>query len=320
VKSIHQFWDALSAFGSHLSSVSVEALLLALGFHLANLLLRSNAWRNILLAAHPQPRVRRRTVTGAYLAGVGVNAVIPARGGDVMKVYLVHRGMADAPYATIASTLLAETVFDMVVGSVLLAWAFSRGLIPGTPELTGRLGAFEWSFFAGHGRLLAVVLAVFLIGLAFAMTWIERSVNRFWERVKDGLAILTTPGRYLRQVVSFQALGWGCRIVAMYFFLRAFHVPADLTDAALALSAGSVATLMPLTPGGVGPQQALLVFMFSGVASRSTVLSFSVGMQAAITIMTAGLAAVCLTLMLRRLPWRPPLPGDHPAGRAAAEP
>ena len=79
MKSIHQFWDALSAFGSHLSSVSVEALLLALGFHLANLLLRSNAWRNILLAAHPQPRVRRRTVTGAYLAGVGVNAVIPAR-------------------------------------------------------------------------------------------------------------------------------------------------------------------------------------------------------------------------------------------------
>src|SRR5436305_4466267 len=230
VKSIHQFWDALSAFGSHLSSVSVKALLLALGFHLANLLLRSNAWRNILLAAHPQPRVRRRTVTGAYLAGVGVNAVIPARGGDVMKVYLVHRGMADAPYATIASTLLAETVFDMVVGSVLLAWAFSRGLIPGTPELTGRLGAFEWSFFAGHGRLLAVVLAVFLIGLAFAMTWIERSVNRFWERVKDGLAMLQTPGRYLRQVASLQALGWGGRIVAMHCFLRAFHIQADRPD------------------------------------------------------------------------------------------
>ena len=90
------------------------------------------------------------------------------------------------------------------------------------------------------------------------MTWIEGHVNRFWERVKDGLAILRTPERYLRGVVSLQALGWACRVGGMYFFLQAFHVPAGLPDAALALSAGSIATLMPLTPGGAGPQQALL--------------------------------------------------------------
>ena len=164
--------------------------------------------------------------------------------------------------------------------------AFSRGLIPGTPQLKGQLGAFEWSFFAGHGRLLAFVLAGLLIALAFAMTWIEGHVNRFWERIKDGLAILRTPERYLRGVVSLQALGWACRVGGMYFFLEAFHVPAGLPDAALALSAGSVATLMPLTPGGAGPQQALLLYMFSGEASRSAVLSFSVGMQFAVTITT----------------------------------
>ena len=53
----------------------------------------------------------------------------------------------------------------------------------------------------------------------------------------------------------------------MYFFLKAFHVPAGLDDAALALVAGSLSTLLPFTPGGVGPQQALLVYMFNGVAS-----------------------------------------------------
>jgi uncharacterized membrane protein YbhN (UPF0104 family) len=320
VNSIHSFWHALSTFADQLTSVGLQALLLGLLFYLANLLLRANAWRNILHAAHPQHRIPRRTVTGAYLSGVGINAVVPARGGDLMKVYLVHRNAPDTPYTTVASTLLAETVFDLFVGSALLAWAFSRGLIPGTPALTGRLGAFEWSFFAGHGRLLAVVLAALLIGLAFAMTWIEHHVYRFWERVKDGLAILQTPSRYVTQVVTFQAIGWGCRVIAMFYFLHAFHVPADLTDAALALAAGSIATLMPLTPGGVGPQQALLVFMFSGVASRSTVLSFSVGMQAAITIMTAGLAALCLMLMLRQVPWRARLPGDRGAGAAPANP
>jgi uncharacterized membrane protein YbhN (UPF0104 family) len=315
VHSIHDFWAACSAFADQLSEVGVGALALALLLFLANLILRATAWRNILAAAHPQHRIRWRTVTGAYLSGVGVNAVLPARGGDLMKIYLVHRSVPDTPYATIASSLLAETLFDMVVGPLLLLWAFSRGLIPGTPELTsGRLGGFEWSFFAGHGRLLAFVLAALLIGLAFAASTIEAQVNRFWERVKDGFAILRTPSRYLSRVVSFQALGWVCRVVAMYYFLEAFHIPAGVSDAALALSAGSIATLLPLTPGGLGPQQALLVYMFSGKASRSAVLSFSVGMQFAVTITTATLGAICITLMLRRLPWKARVSHQSPPG------
>jgi uncharacterized membrane protein YbhN (UPF0104 family) len=100
----------------------------------------------------------------------------------------------------------------------------------------------------------------------------------------------------------------------MYFFLQAFHVPAGLPDAALALSAGSIATLMPLTPGGAGPQQALLLYMFSGKASRSAVLSFSVGMQFAVTIATATLGAICITLMLRRLPWKTRVSHQSPPG------
>ncbi len=53
--------------------------------------------------------MRWRNITGAYLAGVGVNAVLPARGGDVMKVYLVHRAMPETAYTTIVTSLLAET-------------------------------------------------------------------------------------------------------------------------------------------------------------------------------------------------------------------
>jgi uncharacterized membrane protein YbhN (UPF0104 family) len=304
VESIHDFWHATTAFAGHISDVGLGALLLALCFQVANLLLRASAWRNILRAALPDSRIRWRTVTGSYLAGAGVNAVVPARGGDVMKLFLVHRSVPEAHYPTIASTLFAETLFDIVVGSTLLAWAFSRGLIPGTPQLSGKLGAFEWSFFAGHGKLLAVLLAVFLLVIAFAMTWIEGHVYRFWEHVKDGLAILTMPERYLKGVVSLQALGWGCRLMAMYWFLQAFNVPADLTDAATALSAGSIATLLPLTPGGAGTQQALLAYMFRGVASQSTVLSFSVGMQFAITLTTATLGGICLAVMLKRAPWK----------------
>jgi hypothetical protein len=59
--------------------------------------------------------------------------------------------------------------------------------------------------------------------------------------------------------------------------------------------------------------------MFSGVASRSAVLSFSVGMQAATTVTTATLGGICIAVMLRRLPWRTGIPGGPQPGTASAE-
>ena len=109
------------------------------------------------------------------------------------------------------------------------------------------------------------------------------------------------------------------RAFAMYFFLKAFHVPAGLDDAALALVAGSLSTLLPFTPGGVGPQQALLVYMFNGVASRSAVLSFSVGTQVAVTVSNAVVGFTCMAVMLKRAPWRTGVPTGTD-GAAVAKP
>ena len=39
----------------------------------------SRAWRNVLAAAYPEERVPWRAIYPAYLAGVGINAIIPAR-------------------------------------------------------------------------------------------------------------------------------------------------------------------------------------------------------------------------------------------------
>ena len=177
--------------------------------------------------------------------------------------------------------------------------------MPFGSQLTSRLNAFEWTFFADHAQVLVLFLAVILISVGVFLGWIEHHVNRFWDRVKHGLEILTEPKRYLREVVLLQAIGWGLRAAAMYFFLKAFHVPAGLDDAALALVAGSLSTLLPFTPGGVGPQQALLVYMFNGVASKSAVLSFSVGTQVAVTVSNALVGFTCMA--------------DHAEARAVAD-
>ena len=229
MNSLQSFWHATTDFWAQITDVRLSALLIAVGFTLANLILRASAWRIILQAGYPEGRVRWRSIVGAYLAGVGINSIVPARGGDVMKVYLAHRSMPKAAYTTITSSLLAETLVDVVIGPALLIAAYLTGRIPHLPAL-GHLAAFEWSFFASHARWFMLAVAVTLILLGVFFTYVERHVVAFWDRVRLGLAILTTPRRYFRTVVPLQLLGWCCRIAAMYWFLAAFRVPAGVVD------------------------------------------------------------------------------------------
>jgi uncharacterized protein (TIRG00374 family) len=303
VSSLESFWDATVAFWDDLARVHWGILLIAVALYMGNLVLRATAWRTILQAAYPEGRVRWRSILAAYLAGVGTNAVVPARGGDVMKVYLAHRAMPGAAYTTITSSLLAETLVDTFIGPMVLLAAYLDGKIPHLPAL-GHLAAFEWSFFASHAQWFALVLAAVLILAGVFFTWLEHHVVSFWSRVSLGLAILRTPRRYARRVLPLQLTGWVLRALAMYFFLEAFHIPASLLDATLALSAQSASTLLPLTPGGLGTQQALLGYMFRHAAPASTVLAFSVGMQFAVTLTSVLAGGTAIWITLRRLPWR----------------
>lgn len=83
--------DAIEAFFDQLASVRWTPLGLAVLCHLAKILARTRAWRNILAASYPDTRVRWRDVLAAYVAGTGLNALVPARGGDALKLFLVHR-------------------------------------------------------------------------------------------------------------------------------------------------------------------------------------------------------------------------------------
>ena len=61
----------------------------------------------------------------------------------------------------------------------------------------------------------------------------------------------------------------------------------------------SLSTLVPATPGGIGTEQALLVYAFRDIGvARSTLLAFSVGMKIVLTVVNVvvGFAAIFLTL------------------------
>lgn len=303
---MHQVVDAVGTFFHHLAEVRWAPLGIALGLHLARLVARIPAWRNIVGAAYPAARVPLRTVLGAYLAGVGVNAIVPARGGDLLKLYLVRHRVAETTYPTLGATLIVETLFDSVVAGAILIWALVLGVLPGLDVLP-HLPQVDWSWPLRHRHEAIVIAAVWTCVLALLAAIGIRRARAFKARVRQGFAILGDRGRFLRQVGSWQALSWAFRFASVYFFLQAFQVPATLHNALLVLVVQSLSTLLPFTPGGVGTQQGLLVYVFdragTGVAG-TLLLSFSVGMYIATTILNAVVGFACLLAMLRTLRWR----------------
>ena len=113
--------DGIDAFLDQLTSVHPLPLFLAVLAQLGKLSCTSMAWRNVLAAAYPGVRVKRRSILGAYLAGVGVNAIIPLRVGDAVRVVLAHRAVQSSTYTTIVSSTFVLSIFDLTAATSVLA-------------------------------------------------------------------------------------------------------------------------------------------------------------------------------------------------------
>ena len=283
-----------------------EPFAIALSCQLVKLLFRARAWQNILRASYPHERIRYASTFGAYVAGVGVNSIAPARGGDLVKLYLVRRRAPETRYATLASTLVVETMFDFVVAGALLVWALSIGVLP-TRQVYSRIPTVDWKFFLRHDRWTVGGLLVLALVLLVLFVLAERRLDEWWKRIKLGFAILSDRRRFVLGVVVPQAVSWVFRLATLYFFLEAFRVHASVHNALLAQVVDSLATLFPATPGGAGTKQGLIVYLFHRSAiSTSLLLAFSVGMNIAITVenLVLGLAAIAVmarTLSFKRL-------------------
>jgi len=300
--SFNAFFNAASSFFEHLSDIRWTPFAIALVLLLAMQLCRAWAWRNVLRAAYPAKPISYLKLSAAYLAGAGINAIVPAHAGDATKVFLAKRQIPDSSYPAVTSSFLVQTVFDTTVGILVLAYAISQGLLPEPPQLPN-LPAFEISFWAEHPRTFLIVSGCLLLALAIGVFYLGHHVRRFWARVRQGLVILSQPRRYLRQVAAWQGLGWLCRFFAFWFFLEAFGIGGSVGNVMLVMSVQAIANIVPFTPGGAGAQQALLVATLHG-PSRAAVLSFSVGTQIAMAAWSVLLGFGAILLVFRTTDWK----------------
>ena len=309
---VDRLLHAFHVFAAHAGSIGWTAVGVAAACHLLKMLVRTRAWRNVLAAAHPHSAVRWRSVFGAYAAGAAVNAIVPARGGDALKLFLVRRRIDGSTYPTLVATLVVETLVDVAVSTALFLWALRQNVLPGLDVLP-RLRSIDWSWVERHPRLaIGIGSALFVLAVAAAL-WARPRVRGFAAQLRAGGAILRRPPLYLRSVVSWQLLDWALRLATVFWLLRAFGLPATAYNALLVQVTQSLSTLLPLTPGGIGTEQGLLVYVFSGKAAAASVLSFSVGMKVTLTVVNVAVGFTAIALMLRTLRWKRAL-GERDVG------
>jgi uncharacterized membrane protein YbhN (UPF0104 family) len=286
-----QLWGSTESVGGRLAGVSWTALAIGLTIHMLKLAVRARALQNILSAAFPQQRIRYRDAAVPYFAGTGAGTLVPLGGGQLLVIALVRARVRDASAATVAGTLTVERALDVAIAASVLPIAVAANLAP--------LGST-------HPLTLAAGAAVLGAAAAAASWLLRRHIAGVAAHFADGLRAMRSPKRYVRSVASWQIASWGLRIVALFWFLRAFHIPGGMTTALLVLGLQLLAGLVPFTPGGVGSQQALIAVALAGTASGTALVGFSAGSQVATMLLNLAIGGIVLAAAGPRVRLRQP--------------
>jgi len=296
--SFRSFFDAVGNFFESLATVRPVPFaigLLAFGIYLT---FRSRASFNVIRAAYPTEPTRWRDIWGAYIAGYGFNSVIPARGGDFIRLFLTKSRISNSSYPAVGATFVVEAAFDLVMAVLILSFAFTQGVFPKPPDFS-KLNAFDLSYLAGHPRFALFLLTALMVAALTTAAVLSARARAFWARVRQGFTIFADRRRYLREVFAIQLAGWCFRFTAFWLLLEAFNVGGSVRNVLLVLGVQAVSAAVPFTPQGAGVQQALLVKVFAGTAAGGTVAAYSVGQQIALGTFTFAVGFVAMFFIFR---------------------
>lgn len=245
-------WNALSdAF----RAPDGRWLVLGFAFWTAGYSIRVLRWRAMLAIANPTLGFWRCAVP--FLGSIAANNVLPFRLGDVLRCLAFSRWLAiDA--GTVTATVLMERLLDLLmvllaVGIAILAFSPRQGI-------SGLLGVGAFVLIG----LALLALGVLLVPgalrpLARALDWLVRraspsAADRFagFSGSLVATLVVLSGKRRMPGLVAASALVWV--LEGAVYWSVAMAMPAITAPAAawLAMPVGTLATLLPSTPGYIG--------------------------------------------------------------------
>jgi phosphatidylinositol alpha-mannosyltransferase len=303
----------LDNIGQTLVSSSPTWVLVALALMCGAMVLRAVSWHQILRAALPGVKVKRRDAAQGTFIGVLMSATLPARLGEPSRALIVARrlGRPRELLPMVLGTIVSQTLLNVVALVILGAVMFAT------------IGVFQ-----GHeGALLAVtiapvaVLAGVLAGPALLRTarsgrgprgvllrrlesWVGQ-VRGALGGVRHGLVVFRNP-RFAVTATLGQLAAWGLQWVSCYTLLVALGLDqrAGLGAAAAVLFAVNVTAVLPATPSNLGVFQAACVAVLSGAYHVSSVDALGYGIILQAVEVTTAVIMGMPALVKEGMSWR----------------
>ena len=104
-------------------------------------------------------------------------------------------------------------------------------------------------------------------------------VVAWWDKAKEGGAILGRPGAFFGRVFLPSFISWCAGLGVIGVFLNAYGIPVSFDTLMHVAGGNSLANVTSVTPGGVGVTQAWNVASLQGVASSADATAYSVAQQ-----------------------------------------
>lgn len=181
--------------------------------------IRVRAWHGAMREVVPS--VRYRDVVLAHLGGAGFNGIIPAHGGDAVKLALLKRRAPEVRIGQLLGTLAPPAAIEAMVTALVLVWALTAGVLD-APSFPGQIPL----------PLVGLALAV----MAGVLWLLARRAPKLLRDVRSGMGALKRPETLGARVVPWVLLARVFRLAAVGCFVAAVGLPATLTAALLVMA------------------------------------------------------------------------------------
>jgi hypothetical protein len=243
--------------------MSAAPLLTGVALCVVGGVVRIRAWHAALTDTNPE--VRYRDVVIAHLGGAGFNGIVPAHGGDAVKLALVKTRTPGATFGQLLGSLAPPAAVEALITALLLAWALGTGLL-GTPS-------------PGQIPLPLVGAAA---AVAAGVLWVlARKAPRLLRDVRAGMTALRRPGELAKSVAPWVLLARVVRLCALGCFLTAVGLPVTVAGV----------LVMMAIQGGVGssgPASAPVRIAVLAASLPAALGGHAVGIQTATTLLAVA--------------------------------
>jgi uncharacterized protein (TIRG00374 family) len=278
------FTDLTAAFlGTNASWVVAGLISFAVGY-----LCRIERWR--LMLSYSNKDIHFFSCAGPFLASYAVNNVFPLRAGDILRVFGFNSQLG-AGASIVLATLFVERLLDFLMLLVVLGAALN-------------LFDLDANSLIGIGSVILISLAIFImLLLLFPKLFapfvfllgkqVERITPIFGKKVAEefskSLIVLEhlAKGTTMIKLVVWSVAVWFAEGCVFWFSAIALPSLAEPAAAWLALPVGTLATLIPSTPGYAGTFDYFTIHAMTTLGNHSA-------------------AAIAYTLLVHALLWLPP--------------